>query len=59
MFSLADVSIMPTIVRMEDLGLDYVWAYMPRVTDWYARLQERPPFQTTYYPGTRDLGPNC
>ncbi|HSV78365.1 MAG TPA: glutathione S-transferase family protein [Ramlibacter sp.] len=59
MFTLADISIMATIVRMEDLGLDHMWASLPRVTDWYARLQARPAFAVAYYPGSRDLGPAC
>ena len=59
MFTLADISIMPSIVRMEDLGLHYLWADLPRVADWYARLRQRPAFATTYFPGTRELGPSC
>ena len=58
-FTLADISVMPTIVRMEDLGLAKMWSDLPRVTDWYKRLQARPTFATTYYEGTRALGPNC
>ncbi|WP_372661081.1 glutathione S-transferase family protein [Hydrogenophaga sp.] len=59
MFTLADISIMPSIVRMEDLYLQGQWKDLPRVTDWYRRLQARPAFATTYFPGTRDLGPTC
>jgi glutathione S-transferase len=53
-FTLADVVVTPTIDRMADLGLDYVWKdkYL-RVVDWYARLKERPAFKATYYPGSR------
>ncbi len=58
-FTLADVSIMPTVVRMEDLGLAPMWADKPRVADWYRRLQARPAFAVTYMPGSRDLGPSC
>jgi glutathione S-transferase len=58
-YSLADVSITPTIVRMEDLGLSGMWADLPRVTDWYARIQARPNFRVAYMPGSRDLGPSC
>ena len=57
-FTLADISIMPSVVRMEDLHLTYLWAG-PHVIDWYARLQQRPAFATTYYPSTRELGPSC
>ena len=58
-FTLADISVMPSIVRMEDLSLAHMWADLPRVTDWYERLQARPAFAITYYPGTRDVGPSC
>jgi len=59
MFTLADVSIMPSVVRMEDLGLAHLWTDLPRVGDWYRRLQQRRAFAQTYYPGTRTLGPSC
>jgi glutathione S-transferase len=59
MFTLADISIMPSIVRMEDLGLTHLWADLPRVDDWYKRLQRRRAFAMTYYPGTREIGPTC
>jgi glutathione S-transferase len=58
-FSLADISVMPTVVRMEDLGLARLWSDLPRVAVWYERLQARPTFETTYYEGTRALSPNC
>ncbi len=59
MFTLADISIMATIVRMEDLGLDDMWSELPRVTSWYDRIRQRPAFAKAYYPGTRELGPAC
>lgn len=59
MFTLADISIMASVVRMEDLGLDTMWSDLPHVADWYARLQKRPAFAIAYYEGTRDIGPNC
>lgn len=59
LFTLADVSIMPTIVRMEDLGLASMWTDLPNVTDWYRRLQARPAFATTYYEGTRRIDSTC
>lgn len=57
--SLADISVMPTVVRMEDLGLAAMWDDKPRVTDWYRRIQARPSFATTYMAGSRRLGPDC
>jgi glutathione S-transferase len=58
-FTLADVSIMPSIVRMEDLGLSSMWADLPKVQSWYQRLQARPIFSETYYQGTRALTEPC
>ncbi len=53
MYTLADVSITPTVVRMEDLGLAHMWSDLPGVTDWYARVRRRPSFETAYLPGSR------
>ena len=58
-FSLADISLVPTIVRMQDIGLDHMWAERPRVGDWYERVQSRPSFAAAYASGSRQLGPNC
>ena len=53
-FTLVDVLVMPSIDRMADLGLAHVWeGRYPRVSEWYARLQVRPSFKATYYPGSR------
>ena len=50
--SLADVAVMPAIVRMADLGLDTMWADLPRVQRWYQLIQAHPAYQPTYYPGS-------
>lgn len=53
-FTLADIVVMPAIDRLADLGLAKMWeAHYPRVTGWYARLQERPAFAKAYAPGSR------
>jgi glutathione S-transferase len=59
MFTLADISVIPTIVRMEDLGLSHIWADLPRVNDWYERIQKRPTFAKTYPPEARMLTAEC
>ena len=58
-FTLADINVMPAVVRMEDLGLAHLWSDKPRMADWYARLQARPAFAQAYMPGSRELGPIC
>lgn len=53
-FTLADVLVIPSIDRMHDLDLSHIWQTdYPRVSEWYARFQERPSFAATYYPQTR------
>lgn len=52
-YSLAEICVIPTLVRMEDIGLSYLWAKLPNVTDWYQRIQARPSFKQAYYPGAR------
>ncbi len=52
-FTLADVGLIPTIVRMVDIGLGDMWEANSLVAEWYARVQERPSFKTALYPGSR------
>ena len=52
-FTLADVSLIPTLVRMSDIGLGELWEDRPLVASWYARAQARPSFAATFYPGSR------
>ncbi len=53
LFTLADITLMPTVVRLEDLGLASSWNDLPGVAAWYERLRQRPTFAKTYHPGTR------
>lgn len=57
-FTLADLSVMPTIVRMEDLGLAAMWDDRLGVAAWYERIQARPAFALTYAGTARQLTPN-
>src|SRR5271169_337473 len=50
--SLADISVMPAIVRMADLGQDAAWQDLPRVQRWYEAIRAYPAFAPTYYPGS-------
>jgi glutathione S-transferase len=50
--SLADISLMPAIVRMADLGADTAWQDLPRVQRWYDAIRAHPAFKPTYYPGS-------
>ena len=50
--TLADVAIMPVVVRMEDLGLGALWEHLPEIGRWLDALRSRPAFAKTYYPGS-------
>ncbi len=50
--SLADIAVMPAIVRMADLGRDANWRDLPRVQRWYDAIRAEPAFAPTYYPGS-------
>jgi glutathione S-transferase len=47
-FTLADVAMAPYLNRLAALAMNEVWegGRLPRVTDWFNRIQERPAFQT-------------
>jgi glutathione S-transferase len=50
--TLADICLMPAIVRMADLGLDPMWADKPRVARWLESIRAHPAFKPTYYFGS-------
>jgi glutathione S-transferase len=50
--SLADIMVMPAIVRMADLGQDAAWQDLPRVQRWYDAIRAYPAFAPTFYPGS-------
>lgn len=47
-YTLADILLVPTVVRLEDLGLTQLWDDLPAVARWYAAVQARPSFATAY-----------
>lgn len=49
--TLADVAVMPALVRMHDLGLPN-WQDLPLVTMWFDRIRAHPAYEPTYYPGS-------
>jgi glutathione S-transferase len=50
--SLADVALMPALVRMADLRQDTAWVDLPRVQRWFNSIRAHPAFRPTYYPGS-------
>jgi glutathione S-transferase len=50
---LPDICVVPTIDRMEDIGLGYLWDNSPNVQRWWAAVKARPSFEKTYFEGSR------
>ena len=50
--TLADVAMMPAIVRMADLNLSGLWADKPRVARWYDAIRAHAAYKPTYYFGS-------
>ncbi|MSQ72695.1 MAG: glutathione S-transferase family protein [Betaproteobacteria bacterium] len=44
-FSLADISLLPYLERMDRLGLEGMWGKRPKVADWFVRMKARPSFK--------------
>ncbi|OGA31413.1 MAG: hypothetical protein A3G80_00065 [Betaproteobacteria bacterium RIFCSPLOWO2_12_FULL_62_13b] len=53
LLTLADLSLVPTVVRLDDLALSHLWSDLPGVADWYARIRNRPSFAQAFYEGSR------
>ncbi len=49
--TLADVAIMPVIVRMDDINLGRMWAGAPEIASWLDRIRATDAFVKTYYHG--------
>jgi glutathione S-transferase len=49
--TLADVGVMPALVRMNDLGMPD-WQDLPRVVTWFDNIHAQEAFKPTYYPGS-------
>jgi glutathione S-transferase len=49
--TLADVAVMPALVRMDDLGMAD-WQDLPRVVTWFDNIRAQPAFRPTYYHGS-------
>jgi glutathione S-transferase len=49
--TLADIAILPVLVRMEDIGMAHFWQDMPEVARWLALIKQQPAFAPTYFHG--------
>lgn len=50
--SLADLSILPIIVRMDDINLGDAWDDHPEIGAWFDAIRARPEYAKTYYHGS-------
>jgi glutathione S-transferase len=50
--TLADIAIMPVIVRLEDINLTSMWDEHPAVGTWLEAIQAHPAYGKTYYFGS-------
>lgn len=50
--TLADISIMPVIVRMDDINLHKYWRDKPAIAEWLANIRAHPAFEPTFYFGS-------
>jgi glutathione S-transferase len=52
-YTIADACTIPTIVRIEDIGIGELLSPHSNVMAWYKRCQARPSFAEAFYEGTR------
>jgi glutathione S-transferase len=50
--TLADIAIMPVIVRMDDINLQASWADKPAIARWLELIRAQPAFKPAYYFGS-------
>lgn len=50
--TLADIAVMPVIVRMDDVNLHEAWANRPVVARWLETIRAHEAFRPTYYHGS-------
>lgn len=51
-YSLADICVLPTFVRMNDIGLQVLWDEQPMVQNWFDACMDRDAVQSAMYPGS-------
>lgn len=50
--TLADIAMMPAIVRMDDIDLGYLWDGLPAIPRWLDAIRAHRAFEPTYYFGS-------
>ena len=52
-FTIADIVLIPSVVRMIDAQLEDQWADLPHIDMWLKAVMARPSFSQAFYEGTR------
>jgi glutathione S-transferase len=50
--TLADIAVMPVIVRMDDINLHHNWKDRPAIARWLELIRAEPAFDQTFYEGS-------
>jgi glutathione S-transferase len=50
--TLADFAVLPSMIRMEDLGYEFLWKDCPGVAAWMVRMKKRRSYSAAYYEGS-------
>ena len=50
--TLADFAVLPSLIRMEDLGYEFLWKDCPGVAAWLVRMKSRRSYSVAYYKGS-------
>jgi glutathione S-transferase len=51
-YSLADICVIPVLVRLNDIGLGKLWADCDKVGEWFTRFLQRDALRKTFYFGS-------
>jgi glutathione S-transferase len=50
--TLADFAVLPSMIRMEDLGYEFLWKDCQGVAAWMVRMKNRRSYSAAYYEGS-------
>jgi glutathione S-transferase len=51
-FTIADIAMMPVIIRLDDLKLGHMWDDKPEISRWLEEIKAHPAYAPTFYHGS-------